>query len=51
MRVAQAPPTLETLDELSTEKEELYRCRPTEGLTVPILVRKSDIENGIPTES
>ena len=50
-RCAQTPPTLETLDELSTDREELYRCRPPEVLTVPILVRQSDINNCIPTES
>ena len=50
-RGAQAPPTLETLDELLTDREDFYRCRRPEGFRVPILVRKSDIENGIPTES
>ena len=50
-RGAQAPPTLEALDEVSTERAELYRCRPPEVLRVPILVRQSDIEDGIPTEA
>ena len=50
-RCAQTPPTLETLDELLTDREDFYRCRRPEGFRVPILVRKSDIENGIPTES
>ena len=30
-RGAQAPPTLETLDELLTDREEFYRCRRPEG--------------------
>ena len=43
-------PTLEALDEVLTEREELYRCRPPEGQRVPILVRQSFIKDGIPTE-
>ena len=33
------------------ERVELYRCRPPEGLQVPLLVQKSDIEDDIPTEA
>ena len=47
----QAPPTLEALNEVSIEWSELYRCRPPEGLKVPILVRQADIEDGITTEA
>ena len=36
----QVPTTLEVLVEVSTEREELYRCIPSEGLIVPILVRQ-----------
>ena len=50
-RGVQVPPTSEAIDEVSKEREELYRCRPPEGLRVPILVRYSDIKDGIPTES
>ena len=35
---------------MSTERAELYMCRPPEGLRVPILVRQSVIEDDIPTE-
>ena len=51
VRGAQVPPTSKTLYELSTDREELNRCRQPEGFRVPILVRQSDIKNGIPTES
>ena len=40
---------MKALYEVSTERAEFYRCRPSEGLMVPILVRQSDIEDGIPT--
>ena len=33
------------------ERVELYRCRPPEGLQVPLLVRQSNIEDGMPTEA
>ena len=46
----QSPLTSEALDEVSTEREELYQCRLTEGLMVPILVRQSDIKYGVPSE-
>ena len=49
-RGVKTPPTLEAMDEVSTEREELYRCRPPEGKKVPILVRQSYIKDGIPTE-
>ena len=49
-RSAQDPPTLEALYEVSTERTELYRCRPPEVLRVPILVRQSDIADGVPKE-
>ena len=35
---------------MSTERAELYRCRLPEGLRVPILVRQSDIADGVTTE-
>ena len=50
-RGAQAPPTTEALDEVTVEREGLYKCRPPEGLRVPLLMRKSDIEDVIPTEA
>ena len=51
VRGAQAPPTTEDLDKITVARAELYRCRPSEVLKVPLLVRKADIEEGIPTEA
>ena len=45
------PSTKEALDEVSKERAELYMWRPPEGLRVPLLVRESDIEDGISTEA
>ena len=42
---------MEALDNVTVERAELYRCWPTEGLRVPLLVRQADIEDGIPTEA
>ena len=50
-RGTQAPPTLEALDEVLTDRAEPYSCRPLEGLKVPILVQQSDIKDDIPTEA
>ena len=36
---------------MSAERAELYRCRPPEGLRVPVSVQQSDIEGGIPRET
>ena len=36
---------------MTAEREELYRCRTQEGLRVPLLVRQSDIKDGVPTEA
>ena len=51
VRVPQDPPYMEALDQVSTERANIYRCRPPEGLQVPLLVRQFDIEYGIPTEA
>ena len=48
---AQDPPTTEALDEVTVERAELYRCRPTDVLRVPLLVPWSDSEDGIQTEA
>ena len=50
-RGAQTPPTLEDIKEVTMERAELYMCRPPEGLKVPILVRNTDIKDGIPMEA
>ena len=42
---------MEALDEVLTDREELYQNRPPEVLRVPIFVWQSDIDDGIPTES
>ena len=49
-RGVHAPPTTEVLYQLSMDREELYRCRPPEGLKVILLVCKYDIKDGTPTE-
>ena len=38
-RGAQSPPATEALDEVSTDRADIYRCRPPKVLRVPILVR------------
>ena len=40
----------EHMDSISTKREELYRCRPPEGLRVHILVTPAVVEDGIPGE-
>ena len=50
MRGAQAPPTTEELDKVTVQREELYRSRPPDGLKLPLLVHKVDIEDDIPTD-
>ena len=37
----------EHLDSIATERLEIYRCRPPEGLRFPILVTPAAVENGI----
>ena len=39
------------MDQVSSERAELCRCRPPEGLRTPLLVRKSNIEDVIQTEA
>ena len=48
-REAHAPQTKDELDEVTEERVELYRSRPLEGLKVPLLVQKADIEDRKPT--
>ena len=47
----QAPPPREYLDRIATERADLYRCRPPEGLGVPILVMPEDVEEGVLEEA
>ena len=44
-----APPTTEAMYQVSMDREELYRCRPPEGLQVLLLLGKYDIKDGTPT--
>ena len=50
-RGSQDPPTTEEVDNIKMARAGLYMCRLPEGLKVPILVRKIDIKDGIPTEA
>ena len=44
----QAIPLREHLDRIATERAEMYRCRPPEGLRIPILVTTAEVEYGVP---
>ena len=39
------------MDRIATEREELYRCRPPEGIQVTILVTPAVVDNGFPEET
>ena len=47
----QAPPLREHLDRITTERAEIYRCRPPEELHGTILVTPSEVEDRVPEES
>ena len=51
MRVKQAHPTREGLDQVSEDRAELYRCIPPARLWVPILVHPSVVNDDIPEEA
>ena len=36
---------------MTTEREDLYRCRLPEGLQVPLLVQLTEVDDGIPLEA
>ena len=36
---------------MTTERAELYRCRPPEGIWAPLLVRPLGVDEGIPLEA
>ena len=46
----QAPLLREHLDIIMTERADLYRCRTTEGIHIPILVTRAEVEYGVPEE-
>ena len=45
--VGQSPPSQERLESIATERAEIYKCRPPEGLQVPILVTMEAVEDRI----
>ena len=47
----QSPRFREYLEYVTMERVELYRCRPLEGLQVPILVITAAVDNGITSEA
>ena len=50
-RCKEARPTREGLDQVSADRAELYRCRPPEGLWVPLLLQPSVVSDDIPSEA
>ena len=46
--MGQASPSREHLDSVATKRAEIYRCRPPEGIRVPILIMTAAVEDGIP---
>ena len=46
----QAPPSREKMDSIHTKRAELYRCRPPDGIRIPILVMPETVEHRIPGE-
>ena len=42
---------MEHLDRISTERVDLYRCRPPEGICVPITVITEKVDNVFPEEA
>ena len=42
------PQTREGLDQVLADRAELYICRPSEGLRVPLLVQPAAVNNDIP---
>ena len=51
VRVKQAHPTREGLDEVSADRVEIYKCLPPEVLWVPLLVQPLDVNDSIPSEA
>ena len=47
----QAPPSRENLDRITTERAEIYRYRPPEGIRLPIVVTPTEVENGVLEEA
>ena len=46
--VHKGTPLREHLDQIAMERVELYRCRPPEGLHVPIMVTAAAVDGRIP---
>ena len=50
VRGIQPPLTRDGLEQVLAESTELYRCRPPEGLWVPLLVWPAELNDDIPLE-
>ena len=50
-REKHACPTREDLDQESVVTAELYRCRPSARLNIPILVQPTEVNNEVPSEA
>ena len=44
----QTPQTREALEQVTMERTELYICRPLELIRSPLLVRRAEVDDGIP---
>ena len=44
------PPSREAMYQVTTERADLYRCRPPEGLRVTLLVQPVEVGDVIPLE-
>ena len=50
MKGEKYPPTREVLDQMSTERVELYRRMSPEGLQVPLLVLQAEVDYSTPSK-
>ena len=46
-----APPSRGHMDRIATDRAELYRFRPPEGLRVPVMVTPEEVEDGVPEKA
>ena len=50
MKVREPPQTREALEKVTTERADIYICRPLEGMRVPLMVQSAEVDDGIPLE-
>ena len=50
MKVRDPPQTREALEKVTTERADIYICRPLEGMRVPLMVQSAEVDDGIPLE-